>query len=414
MAERFAAAVVRWRFAVAVGWVVLVAAALAWLPSVEEAQSGSLGDLVPLGAAAITAEERSAELFAFPLSSRTVVVERDPSGLSVARLANAARRAAEVNTDRLEIRDAEAAYGITNAVPGLPFARERNTTALTALLFSLDVGPRGRTTRAENYMEALGEPPSGTLGVTGVIPARAAQSDAMREGLPLIEVVTVAMIALAVGIYLRSLVAPVVTLITVAVSYLLAVRVIATAGSAVGVSVPTEIEPVLVALLFGVVTDYALFFMSRFRALVAGGAGAKEATRRTAAELSPIVLTCGLAVSAGTGALAVAELGFLRAFGPGMALGILVAVAVVLTLIPAVLAILGPHVFWPSHPGPHLRGVRRRRASSVQRCTGRGPRSRRDSRSSQRSAHRWHGSSSATRSSAAWRPTPSRGSPTSS
>jgi putative drug exporter of the RND superfamily len=337
---------------VVAGWLVVAAVLAAALPTLEEAQTGSLGDLVPVDAEAIEAEQRSAELFLFPFSSRTLVVERAPEGLSAEQIARTARRVAEVNRDALPaLRDAAGAYGITNAVPGLPFARERGTTTLTGLLFGLDIGQAGRTARAENFVAALGEPPPGTfVGVTGAVPARAAQADAIADRLPLFELVTVLFIALTVGLYLRSAVAPLVTLVTVAVAYVVSVRVVALLGAAIGVSVPAEVEPVVVALLFGVVTDYALFFMSRFRPLVAAGMPGDEAARRTAAELTPIVLTCGVAVAAGSAALVVADLGFLKAFGPGMAMSVLIGLAVVLTLLPALMALLGGRLFWPSHP----------------------------------------------------------------
>ena len=352
LASRFASAVVRARGLVAAGWIGLAVAMAVALPSLEEAQTGSLGDLVPLGAQAIEAEKRSAELFLFPFSSRTLVVERAPGGLTPEQLSRTARRVGEVNRDELPaLRDAAGAYGVTNAVPGLPFARERGTTTVTALLFGLEIGQGGRTARAENFADALGEPPPGTyVGVTGAVPARAAQGGAIRARLPLVELATVLFIALTVGFYLRSAVAPVVTLVTVAVAYVVSVRVVAVAGAAIGVSVPAEVEPVVVALLFGVVTDYALFYMSRVRPLVAAGVPGPEAARRTTAQLTPIILTCGIAVAGGSAALAVAELGFLKAFGPGMAMSVLIGLAVVLTLLPAFMALLGPRLFWPSSP----------------------------------------------------------------
>ena len=351
MAQRFAAVVVRLRVAVVVGWVLLTTVVAIALPGLDQSGSGSLGDLVPAGAEAIDAERRSAELFAFPFASRTYVVERDPDGLSAERIATTGRRAAEVNRGELPgLEDAAGAYGLTNAVPDLAFARERGTTAFTALLFDLDLGVGARTGRAERYAEALDAPPGSFVGATGAIPARLDQGRVIKDRLPLVEAVTVLFVLLAVGLYLRSLIAPLVTLLTVAVSYLLSVRLLAVSGDAVGISVPAEIEPVLVALLLGVVTDYALFFMSRFRALVGEGAPGIDAARRTTAELTPIVFACGVAVTAGLGALGVAELGFLRAFGPGMALAIAVGLVVVLTLLPAQMALLGRALSWPTSP----------------------------------------------------------------
>ena len=351
MARGFAAAVVRIRAAVVAGWILLAVVATLELPSLEESQPGSLGALVPLGADALEAEQRSAELFLFPFSSRTLVVERDPAGLPAPRVGRAAELIADINRKRVEpLDDAAGAYGVTNAIPGLPFARERGTASVTALLFGLDLGPVARTNRGETYAELLQAPPSSFVGVTGVMPARDAQGAAIRDRLPVVEAATVLLIALTVGLFLRSVVAPLVTLLTVGVAYLVAVRLVAVLGEALGVAVPREVEPVLVVLLFGIVTDYALFFMSRFRALVADGTSGVDAARATTAELSPIVLTCGLAVAAGSAALAVAQLGFLKAFGPGMAMAVLVGLVVVLTLLPALMALCGSRLFWPSSP----------------------------------------------------------------
>src|SRR5207249_4076279 len=48
----------------------------------------------------------------------------------------------------------------------------------------------------------------------------------------------------------------------------------------------------------------------------------------------------------------VARLGFLRAFGPGLALTVLVALVVTITLMPALIAIFGSALFWPRRPSP--------------------------------------------------------------
>ena len=55
-------------------------------------------------------------------------------------------------------------------------------------------------------------------------------------------------------------------------------------------------------------------------------------------------------MTAGTAALLVARLGFLRAFGPGLALTVLVALVVTITLMPALIAIFGSALFWPRRP----------------------------------------------------------------
>lgn len=357
MSARFSAAIVRARWFVVVGWIAIAVALTVLLPSVGESQGKALGALVPAGAEALEAEKRSAELFAFPLSSRVLIVERDADGLDVARLGATARLALDVTRGQVEeLDDVAAAFVLPNTVR-LPFARERNTTLISYLLFGLDVGQGRSIRRAEAYEDRLRDGGGGEIGITGAIPARAEQSDAIADRLPVVELATVAFIALAVAFYLRSLVAPLVNLATVVIAYLVSVRMAAVAGEVADVSVPAEIEPVLVALLFGIVTDYGLFYMTRYRRRLADGDAPALAARGTAAEITPVVVACGLAVAAGSAALGVAELGFLRAFGPGMALAVLVGLVVAVTFLPAALALIGPRVFLPSHPHQASRGT---------------------------------------------------------
>ena len=75
------------------------------------------------------------------------------------------------------------------------------------------------------------------------------------------------------ALYLRSPLAPLVALLTVAVAYLVSVRLVALVGQRFEISIAPEVEPIMVALLFGVVTDYGLFYMSRFRRRLRRGHG---------------------------------------------------------------------------------------------------------------------------------------------
>src|SRR5688500_13986441 len=105
------------------------------VPSLTDAQTGALGQLVPANARAVEAEKLSAARFAFPLASRTVVVERHAAGQPAGRVAATAGAIARVNRNLIPHVHAEGAYGITNAIPGLSFARERDTTNLSYLLY---------------------------------------------------------------------------------------------------------------------------------------------------------------------------------------------------------------------------------------------------------------------------------------
>jgi RND superfamily putative drug exporter len=353
-----ASAVVRGRWAIAVFWLVATAYVVFALPTLREAQVGALGDLVPRGADAIEAELASSRLFRFPLLSRTLVVQRDPEGLSAREHARIARRAVALNTNEYPgLRRVAGALPVTNFLGRPPFSRERSTTAITYLLFSPDVDRDARQLLAERLVTRRIKPTySGFVGVTGAAAAREQQLDVITNALPLVELLTIMLVALVVGFHFRAVGAPLVTLAAVGVSYLTSVRLIAWVGGQAGISVPSELEPVIIVLLFGVVTDYSIFFLSRVRRRIADGEEPPVATMRGAAELLPIIVTAGLTVAGATAALLVAQLGFFKAFGPGVAMAVLVGLAVAITLIPALIAIGGRLVFWPRRPGIEMVG----------------------------------------------------------
>ncbi len=354
--ERFARAIVAGRYAIVAFWVAAAIVLSLVLPSIDQAQVGALGDLVPNDAAAIQAEQRSATLFGFPLLSRNILVQRDPAGLSKAALARFATRTYALNRHLMPgLTGIAGALPLTNALARPPLARERGTTALTYLFFPTDIGPIGRAGLIDRLEKRSVSPPGDALvGATGSLSARQEQATVIENRLPLVEIATVLVVLAAVALHFRALVAPLLNLAAVAIAYLVAIRLIAYIGSRVGVSVPREVTPVIIVLLFGVLTDYSIFFLSRFRRLLAEELEPRAAAVRATAEIAPIVMVAGISVAAASAALLVARLGFLQAFGPGMALAVLVGLAVAVTFVPAIMAITGTATFWPSRPRREL------------------------------------------------------------
>ena len=188
------------------------------------------------------------------------------------------------------------------------------------------------------------------VGVTGSVPARVAQEDRINARLTLVEAATVAVIALVLLLTFGSLIAPLLTLAVGGVAYVLASHLVTWAGGRYGISPPPELDPLIVVLLLGIVTDYAIFYLTGFRARLEAGEPRARAARATTAEYTPIIFTAGLTVAAGTLALVAARQPFFRDFGPGLALSVVIGLVVAVTLIPALLALIGGAVFWPRRP----------------------------------------------------------------
>jgi RND superfamily putative drug exporter len=143
-----------------------------------------------------------------------------------------------------------------------------------------------------------------------------------------------------------------VVLVSAAGAYLAAQSIVYLVANHFGINVSDQIDPIVVALVLGVVTDYAVLFFQDFRERLASGLDHGAAVRATLQRSAPVVMTAGLTVAAGTAALLAADLKLFRAFGPALSLSVLVALVASLTLIPALMTVLGHRLFRPAADGP--------------------------------------------------------------
>jgi putative drug exporter of the RND superfamily len=347
LADLFAGLFVGLQFLVVVAWIAGAVWIVTSLPSISSGGGGSPGELLPSHSPATTAERISVEQFGFPVLSRTIVVVRNPHGLSPARQSSLVGLAKSLSQSQIPGYGAIAgAVPLLNSVRAAPVTRETGTTAVLYLYFRPSVSESDRiATAARLVRERIGRRTGEFEGVTGEEPAREAQTQLINDRLLLVELATIVVVALAVGLHFRSIGSALLTVAADVLAYLVADRLVAQFGSVAGVQVPAEVQPVLIVLVFGVVTDYSIFFISRFRFLLGQGLERRWAAVQIVRDIGPIVIAAGLTVAAGTAALLVARLEFLRAFGPGLAIAVIVAMLVAVTLIPAVLAIGGERIF---------------------------------------------------------------------
>jgi RND superfamily putative drug exporter len=346
-----AQAIVALRWPVALAWVAAAVAVLIYLPSVQEAgEETSLLGLVPEDSSAIETELRMAEIFEAPLITHTHVVQRDPQGLSEDALERAAERAESISDGAdPELAEIRFALPLPNARGVVPSSSEDGTTIVTYVFYDpVQTGLFAQDELTRRFAEKhFAEPEDALVGVTGAAPARVEEWRTIERGLPWVTLATVLLIALVLGIHFRSPVAPVVTLLAAGTAYIVALHSVAWIGQWLGVTIPRDAEPVLVVLVLGVVTDYAVFFLHGLRERLDAGEPRLEAARGATAQYLPIVVTAGLIVAGGTASLVAGQLEFFRAFGPGMALTVLASLIIAVTLVPALMAILGAKTFWP-------------------------------------------------------------------
>jgi RND superfamily putative drug exporter len=132
---------------------------------------------------------------------------------------------------------------------------------------------------------------------------------------------------------------------------------------------------ILVVLVIGASTDYALLLIARYREELRRHADRHQAMAVALRRAGPAIIASGLTVVAGMLCLLAAESNDISGLGPVAAIGIGVGLIAMITLLPAILVVFGRWVFWPIRPGygsaePTSRGV----WSRVGQAIGRRPR----------------------------------------
>ncbi|MDO5626973.1 MAG: MMPL family transporter, partial [Mobilicoccus sp.] len=251
------------RWPIVVFWIGAAALSLAYPPpSLAEGDAGGADALTSADSEAFETELREMEIFGFPLFSRTVAVQRSPEGMDPYAQLESVLEAVAVNQREPE-PPLLGALPLPNAVTFGAGQQERGTTVLTYLFMDprTDFGTQHTYSRAYGQ-DYLGAPEDHYIGVTGSVPARAQQAYIVGEHLHLLEIATLIVIFAIVGLAFRSVIVPVIALGASGIALVVTMWVVTLLADVLGVDAPAELQPVLLALLLGVVTDYTIFYVT--------------------------------------------------------------------------------------------------------------------------------------------------------
>src|ERR671911_2244896 len=159
---------------------------------------------------------------------------------------------------------------------------------------------------------------------------------------------TLVLIIVLVGAIFRSPVAALLPIATIGLVFTLATALVALAADTIGFEVDQSLTSLLTVVLFGIGTDYILFLLFRYRERLRAGDPSRQAVAYSVRRVGEAVASSALVVIFAFLAMLLADLGFLQAMAPGLAISVAVMLAASLTLIPAVMTLVGPRLFWPS------------------------------------------------------------------
>ena len=163
-------------------------------------------------------------------------------------------------------------------------------------------------------------------------------------------IVTASLVLVLLVLIYRSPVMAVIPLLGVGLVFQVAGAVGAGVAKLFDLPISGQTTGIMTVVLFGTGTDYVLFVSARFREELTRNADKHEAMRRTMRGVGGAVASAGATILIASAALTFAILRSYQSLGPVIAIAVGLMMLAALTLIPAVLTIVGRRVFWPMQP----------------------------------------------------------------
>lgn len=334
-------------------WLIAAGLIAPLTPTLTDIAENDPLSFLPTNAESTRAAEIARERFAVN-GTPAIIVFRNPAGLSDADLA-----AAKHVYDRLSAMQQEAGSTIAAIVSifNVPQARgdlisADNTTMTMVITITGSPAEPPYADRIAAIREVAQAARSSALQVYVSGPGGLLTDlvSVFRNIDVFLLLVTAGLVLVLLIVIYRSPVIATVPLLIIGLVFQVSSGVAAAILKALDFPVNGQATGIMTVILFGAGTDYYLFIASRYREELTKRADKHEAMAAAMRAVSGAILSAGGTLMAASLLLLLARLGSYRSLGPVVALAIAIMLLAALTLVPAVLAILGRGGFWPFRP----------------------------------------------------------------
>lgn len=335
-------AVVRHPWYVIISWLIAAAAIIAFAPRISSVTNADQSAFLPSSSESARAARFAAEEFPGTAGSTGVIVLRRVSGpLADVDVQSIGALAAHLNAHL-----PAGALGVSFD-PRQSVAQDRSVALLgVALREPAGAGPAVIRLRADTTTILTGTGLS--AGMTGQAAIVVDNEKAFTHAELVVTVATLVLILLLLALIFRSPLATLLPLLTVGLVYGVSSSLVAAGAHALHTQVGQEVPTMLIVVLFGIGTDYLLFLLFRYRERLRLGDSPQDAIVAAVERVGVAIGAAALAVVAAFAAMALASLRYFTTLGPSLAIGVAVMLLAALTLVPAVVSLLGTRLFWPS------------------------------------------------------------------
>ena len=329
---------VRFRWAVVAGWVAATILASLFLPSLASVIKENNTDQLPASSPSLSAA-RLATPFQDPNQTPVLVVIARGSGTvtsaDITAIGRLAARLAKV-ADVQQVKD-------------LGDSADRQAVQLEVLagLNLATPDPQHLITGLRDAIAATALPGDLHAHLAGQVAAQTDAGQASQKAVNLGKDLSIVFIVALLLVVFRSLLAPLLTLAPAVLVTQLAGPVIGEASKA-GLPVSYLTQFLMLILTLGAGTDYGLFLVFRVREELRAGRAPHDAVTRALARVGESITFSAATVISALLTMLLATFGLYSSIGAPLAIALALMLLADLTLLPALLAIVGRAAFWPS------------------------------------------------------------------
>jgi len=340
--------VVRLRWVIVIVWIVGTVVAVVSLPTLASQVNDNNGAFLPANAPSNQAAHLAEPLIGPDTHSQVpIVAVTSHSSLDTA--------------DRAALKDVLAQLDKVPSALSTQFLGTSPDNRAAELLFVSSTSPFNQgegTTLIDDLNSALGRVPVPAdlqMHLAGQLATNAASQQQSAKQSKQIQDASILFIIVLLFLIFRSVLAPIVTLLPAALVLVMSGSFIGALGNAGVLQVSFFTQILLIVLILGAGTDYGLFLVFRVREQLLGGSEPKAAVAFAVRRVGESITASAATVIVALLTLLAASFGLYHDLGVPLALGIATMLAAGLTLLPALLSILGRAVFWPTKTLPRDR-----------------------------------------------------------
>jgi putative drug exporter of the RND superfamily len=333
------------RFSVAIilAWLAIIVVVSIGVPSLDQVEKENSVSLNPTDAPSFKAAKRINDDFKVSVSGSTamIVLEgQQPLGEDVHAYYD--RLIRQLQDDPKHVRSIQNFWG-DELTKGAAQSADGKATYV-----QLNLNGNQGTTLANESIEAVQHivertppPPGVNAYVTGPAAIAADMSHSGDRTLITVTAVSIAVIFITLLLVYRSVITIILLLLVVGIELRVAQGIVAFLGHHQVIGLTTFAVNLLVSLCIATGTDYGIFFIGRYQEARQAGESREMAFYTTYSGVAKVVLASGLTIAGALFCLTFTRLPYFHALGIPCAVGVFVAVAVAVTLVPAVIAVGG-------------------------------------------------------------------------